>query len=124
VGLLSSRVVRTVLRADPTRGKSFQRAPLASAAATVDWRPTKALRLSAQLRHHSGYFSDDANTRARRIEASTIADLRAAYTAGSSTLFGYVRNAFDSYYLTYLFSETFGSAGDPREVGIGLEMRF
>jgi outer membrane receptor protein involved in Fe transport len=124
VGLLSSRVVRTVLRADPTRGKSFQRAPLASAAATVDWQPTKALRLSAQLRHHSGYFSDDANTRARRIEASTIADLRAAYTAGSSTLFGYVRNAFDSYYLTYLFSETFGSAGDPREVGIGLEMRF
>ena len=124
IGLLRSKVVRTVLPTDPSLGKDFQRSPRFSSAGAVDWQATKALRLSAQLRHHSGYFSDDANSPARRIEASTIADLRAAYTAGPATLFGYVRNTFDSFYLTYLFSESSGSAGDPREAGIGLEMRF
>jgi outer membrane receptor protein involved in Fe transport len=39
-------------------------------------------------------------------------------------LFGYVRNAFDAFYLTYLFTPTFGTPGDPREIGIGIEARF
>ncbi len=124
IGLLRSEVVRTVLPTDATLGRNFQRSPDLSAAGAIDWRPIDALRLSAQVRHHSGYFSDDANSPARRIEPSTVADLRAAYTAGPATLFGYVRNAFDSFYLTYLFSESFGTAGDPREVGVGVEMRF
>ena len=46
----------------------------------------------------------------------------ASYGVGSATLLGYVRNAFDIFYLAYLFTETFGAAGDPREIGI--EMSF
>ena len=49
---------------------------------------------------------------------------RAAYTLGPVTLFGYVRNAFDTFYMTYLFNPTFGTAGDPREFGLGIEARF
>jgi outer membrane receptor protein involved in Fe transport len=80
--------------------------------------------LSAQVRHHSCYFSEDANSPARAIGASTIVDARAAYMVGHVTLSAYLRNLFDDFYLTYLFTPTFGTAGDPREIGIGLEARF
>jgi outer membrane receptor protein involved in Fe transport len=124
IGFLETEVHRTILPSDPTLKKTFQRSPGVSAAGTVDWRPIDALRLSAQVRHQSGYFSDDVNTPARRIGASTIMDARAAYTAGRVTLFGYARNLFNDFYLTYLFSPTFGTPGDPRELGVGLEARF
>lgn len=123
-GLLRTKVSKTILPADPSLGKDFQRSPGLSAAGAIDWRPLEPLRLSAQIRHHGDYFSDDANTLARRIEKATIVDARAAYTMGSVTLFGYVRNAFDALYLTYLFTPTFGTAGDPREIGVGVEARF
>jgi outer membrane receptor protein involved in Fe transport len=124
VGILRTKVSRTVVRSDPSLGKDFQRSPHLSAVGGIDWRPLDAVRLSAQARHQSGYFSDDANNPTRHIGASTVADFRAAYTAGTITLSGYVRNAFDAFYLTYLFNPTFGTAGDPREFGIGVESRF
>ncbi len=124
VGLLATKIRRTLFASDPIRGKAFQRAPRFGAAAAIDWRPIDALRLSAQLRTGSEYFSDDANTPSRRIDGSTTVGARAAYTAGSMTLFGYVRNALDTFYLTHLFTPTFGTAGDPREFGLGVEARF
>lgn len=124
LGLLRTRVVETVLPADVTRGKDFQRSPRLSAAGGIDWTPVSPLRLSMQIRHHSGYFSDDANTPARRIPAATIVDLRGAFTAGKVTLLGYARNALNAFTLNYLFTPTFGTADDPRELGVGIEARF
>ena len=124
IGFLETEVHRTALARDPTLKKTFQRSPGVSAAGAVDWRPIDPLRLSATVRHQSGYFSDDANTQARRIGASTIVDARAAYTFGPVTVFGYARNLFDDFYLTYLFTPTFGTPGDPREFGVGVEARF
>jgi outer membrane receptor protein involved in Fe transport len=124
VGLLRTKIARTLALVDPIRGKAFQRAPKFSAAGSIDWRPIDKLRLSAQLRTSSDYFSDDANTPSRRIDGPTTASARAAYTAGSMTVFGYVKNAFNAFYLTYLFSPTFGTAGDPREFGLGVEAKF
>lgn len=124
LGLLETKVCRTLVLLDPLRGKEFQRSPSFSAAAAVDWRPIDALRLSAQLRTTSGYFSDDANTPTRHIEGYTTVSARAAYTAGPVTAFGYVKNALNAFYLTYLFTPTFGTAGDPREFGLGVEARF
>lgn len=124
LGALGTEVVETLLPGDPTRGKDFQRSPRLTFSAFADWKPTDPLRLSAQLRHNSPYFSNDANTPALRIESSTVVDLRGEVTAGKLTLFGYVRNAFDAFYMTYLFNSTFGTAGDPREAGVGVEARF
>ncbi len=123
-GLLQTKLRQTRVASDPLRGKAFQRSPNLSAAAAIDWRPIDDLRLSAQLRTSSDYFSDDANTPSRRIDGSTIVNARAAYTVGPMTVFGYVRNAFNTFYLTHLFNPTFGTAGDPREFGLGLETRF
>lgn len=124
LGLLDTKIRRTLVASDPLLGKDFQRSPKFSAAAAIDWRPVDALQLSAQLRTGSDYFSDDANTPDRRIEGYTTVNARAAYTVGSVTAFAYTRNLFDNFYLTHLFSATFGTAGDPREFGIGLETRF
>ncbi|MEA1072977.1 TonB-dependent receptor [Sphingomonas sp. LY160] len=124
LGILDTRIQRTLSPSDPILGKQFQRSPRVSAAAAFDWRPIAPLRLSAQMRAGSAYFSDDANTPSRRIDGSISVDARAAYTRGKGTLFGYVRNAFDNFYLTHLFTPTLGTAADPREFGVGIEAAF
>lgn len=124
VGLLGTKIRRTLSLKDALLGKEFQRSPTFSATAAIDWRPIDALQLSAQMRTGSDYFSDDANTPSRRIDGYTVVNARAAYTIGRVTAFGYVRNLFDNFYLTHLFSPTLGTAGDPREFGVGLEARF
>jgi outer membrane receptor protein involved in Fe transport len=124
IGLLRTRLDRTILPTDPSLGKEFQRAPRLSAVAAIDWRPSDRWRLTAQVRHHGGYFSDDANTPLRRIDPSTIVNVRAAWETRRTTLFGYARNTFNRFALTYLFTPTFGTAEDPREVGVGIDRSF
>jgi outer membrane receptor protein involved in Fe transport len=124
IGLLRTRITKTAPASDQLLGKEFQRSPEFTAAATVDWQPVEPLRVSAQLRHNSDYFSNDANNPALRIEEKTLVDGRVAYVAGPLTFFGYVRNLFDDFYLTLLTSPNLGSVGDPREFGFGLEGRF
>lgn len=129
-GLLKTKVLRTLPADIDFLGKEFQRSPHVSASAAVDWRPVAGLQLSVQARGSSGYFSDDANNPLLRIAGSATVNARAAYTQGGVTVFGYVRNLLDSYDLTYLFEPimttmpTIATAGDPREVGLGLEFRF
>lgn len=124
LGLLRTKVVETLLARDPTLGKKFQRSPNVSAAGSADWRPVEPLRLSATVRYHSAYFSDDANTPALAIPAATVVDAHGSWTLGRASVFGYARNLFDEFQLTYLFDPQFGSASDPREIGIGIEARF
>lgn len=123
LGLLRTKIVDAGAAA-AFDGKQFQRSPRFSASAAVDWRPLDRLRLSAQLRHNSGYFSDDLQTASRRIDGWTKLDARAEWQAGKFRLFGYARNILDKFYLTYVFSPTLATAGDPRELGVGLEASF
>lgn len=131
LGLLKTRIDETLDPADPIRGKEFQRSPHLTASAAIDWKPSDALQLSMQLRHHSGYYSDDRNIDAIGIEEATVVDARAAWDVGPVKLFGYARNLFDNFYLIDLslppanpLITQAATAGDPREVGIGIEARF
>ncbi|MEO7634758.1 MAG: TonB-dependent receptor [Sphingomicrobium sp.] len=124
LGLLRTRITRTLPENALFAGKDFQRSPGFSASAALDWQPARAVELSAQLRHNAGYFSDDANDRARRITGSTTIDARAGWTHRGLSLFAYGRNLTDEFHLTYLFTPSFGTAGDPRELGVGVELRF
>jgi outer membrane receptor protein involved in Fe transport len=81
------------------------------------------LRLSAQVRHHGSYFSDDTETVAVRVGSATLVDARAAWTSGKLTFFGYVRNLFDTFRLRSLFNPTLATPYEPREAGIGIETR-
>ncbi len=122
LGLLETKITRS---ADSNLlGKQFQRSPHFSGSASVIWTPIEPLMLSAQVRHNSSYFSDDLETAARRINGSTTVDAKMAWKWRDIKLFGYVRNLFDEFHLTYLFSNGLATAGDPREIGVGIEARF
>jgi outer membrane receptor protein involved in Fe transport len=122
IGLLSTRV----LRADPSEviGREFERSPHFSGVAAADWTPVDRLRLSAQLRHRTGYFSDDFNTPELRVGRATSMDVRAAYDIGRFTAFVYARNLFDRLNILYLYASVSAELEDPRMVGFGLEARF
>lgn len=124
IGLLRSRVRSARNDDGDVIGREFERSPHFTVSAAFDWNPVKPLRLSAQLRYHSRYFSDDFDTPELRIGRAAIVDVRGSYDWGKVTLFAYVRNAFDSFHLNYRFSPNEATADDPRTVGIGVEARF
>lgn len=124
IGLLRTRIVDQGNFTVPIEGNRFDRAPSFSGFAGVDWAPSDRLTVNASVRHSSGYFSDDLNKPEIRIGPSTRVDSRAAYDAGRVTLFAYARNLFDALILTQLTTPTYGTAAEPREIGIGAEARF
>lgn len=129
VGLLDTRIVETLARTDPSRGKAFQRAPGLSGSATIDWTPVPELTLSVQGRGWSSYFSDDANSDALRIGGGAVIDAGVAWRHGPLTVRAWARNLFDRDYFTYLFAPVgsqppLATIGDPRQIGLGVEARF
>jgi iron complex outermembrane recepter protein len=124
LGLLDTRIVEPTPALASLRGNEFQRSPAVTASAAIDWRPVAGWRLSAQGRHNSDYYSDDANTPGLAISGTTVLDARASYEKGQWQVFGYVRNVFDRFYLMSLNSNVRGTAGDPRQYGLGFELRY
>lgn len=124
LGLLETKVDRTLQPGDATLGKEFQRSPGMTASAAIDWEPLDQVEVNLQARYHSGYFSDDVNNPVLHIGATTVVDSRISYDFGPLTVFGYARNLFDEFYLTNLFNPNFASTGKPRELGVGVEARF
>jgi outer membrane receptor protein involved in Fe transport len=124
LGLLGTKFTRTDAESAGYRGRQFDRSPHFSGAAGVDWTPLPALQLSAQVRRHSSYFSDNANSPALRIGPATIADARGEYEIGRLSLFVEVHNAFDRFAMVVLTTSTSGEAEEPRRITVGLERRF
>lgn len=124
IGLLDTKITGTDDASQAFHGREFARAPGLTASGGIDWRPVDALRLSAQVRHHGGYFSDDRETEALHVRSATLFDARGAWTTGQITIFGYVRNLFDTFRLRALFNPVLATAHDPREFGLGIETRF
>jgi outer membrane receptor protein involved in Fe transport len=124
VGLLKTRIKSGVTSDGDLIGGQFERSPHFTGSAQVDWNATRRLRLSAQLRHHSSYFSNDFETPELRVGPATTVDARVAWSAGRFTLFGYARNVFDSFNTNYWYDPESIEADDPRTVGFGLEARF
>ena len=124
IGLLGTKMVRTEGESAVFAGNEFDRSPHFTGAAAVDWRATERLRLSAQVRHRSPYFSDPKNRRELRIGSGTNVDARVAYAFGKVLVFGQVRNLFDALNMLSLGSTTMGEAEDPRTFAFGIEGRF
>ena len=124
VGYLDTKITDAEAAYGQYENREFQRSPHFTASGNIEWKPVGKLTLSGQVRHNSGYFSEDLNFANRRVEGWTKVDARAAYDFGHVQIYGYVRNLFDNFYLTYLFNETLATAGEPREFGVGLDARF
>jgi iron complex outermembrane receptor protein len=125
-GLLRTKLTRTLSPTDPLLGKEFQLSPHLTVLLAAEWQPTDTLQLSLRARHHSGYFSDDLNDPARRVAGAEVVDAGANWTRGPVTLSAYLRNALDSFYLTYQSGpgSRLATAGDPREFGLSADLRF
>ncbi len=124
LGYLDTEITETLFPTDPILGQEFQRAPKISASLGLQIRPIERLTLDLSARHNSDYFSDDANTEAFEIEGKTVFDGKATYDFGPASLFAYARNATDKTYQVWQFRAGNSSLGDPREFGLGLEVRF
>ena len=123
-GLLGTKLVRGDTESAAFEGNEFDRAPHLSGSLAIDWKPTQRSRISAQIRHHSSYFTDPQNSPELRIGGGTNVDARAEYQIGGVSIFGQVRNLFDEFRMRDLFIPTAGEAEDPRTFAIGLETRF
>jgi iron complex outermembrane receptor protein len=129
VGLLNTRITRTVDPKDPFLGKEFAGAPHFTGSASADWQPLDKVHISAQVRHNSGYWGEDSEDPQFRTTPWTMVDARASWDARRVTVFAYAQNLFDTFHVI-------GWAGprddpdvevelaDPREIGVGLEARF
>ena len=124
IGLLDTKIVRTEGESALFDGNQFDRSPHFTGAAAADWRATDKLRLSAQLRHHSPYFSDPQNRPAFRIDSGTNVDVRFEYAVGRLSIFGQVRNVFDTLNMLSVSSPLSAEAEDPRTFALGIEGRF
>ena len=131
IGLLGSKVVKTNAESADWIGNEFDRSPHFSGAIAVDWKPSERLRLSAQLKHHSPYFTDPENTPQIRVSSGTSVDGRAEFRLRAVTLFAQVRNLFNALNMRDLgdFDDVtgepiFGEAEGPRTIGVGIETRF
>ena len=123
LGMLDSRIDRPPVDYPEFSGNQFGRSPHLSAAAAIDWDATPQFRLSAQVRRHSSYFTDDGNRAGTLVPPSTIANARAEYRLRRITLFAYATNLFDKF--AFVERDTgFAVLEDPREVAAGIETRF
>jgi outer membrane receptor protein involved in Fe transport len=125
LGLLRTKMVDAGAGYPELSGNEFSRSPHFTAAAAAEWRPFPSLLLSAQARHHSGFWADEINEPIVRVPASTIIDARAEYRfSGRVSVFAYARNLFDKFALVDRYDDISASAEDARMVGIGVDVTF
>jgi len=77
LGLLRTRILDP--GPDTTIGQEFERGPHMTGSASGNWQATKRLQLSAQMRYHGAFFSNDFETPDLRVGPAAIVDARAAY---------------------------------------------
>ena len=108
-------------KARSIRGSS---SPHFTGSAAVDWRPIPKLNLSAEVRRHSSYFSDNADKPLLEIAGAAIADVRAEFQLQRFSIFIQAHNLFDTFAMKSLFVPTSGEAEEPRRISAGVEARF
>jgi outer membrane receptor protein involved in Fe transport len=128
IGLLGTRITKTLSPDDHILSKRFGGAPSFTATAGLDWRPLRHLRLSSQIHHDSGY-GDDVESPFEQIEPATTVDARASWESRRFTAFVFARNLFDQFRVTYWGGphdsrDLEVGTNDPREIGAGFEARF
>lgn len=124
LGLLRSKVLETDAESADLKGKVFDRAPRFSTSAALDWTPHERVRLSAQLRHRSRYYTDPPNSPDTRVGSANNVDIRGEYRLGNLRIFAQVRNLFDAVNMLDLGDADYGEAEDQRTLAIGIEGRF
>ena len=128
LGLLRTEIEEFSDSTAVVAGNEFQRAPSFNASLGAVFRPIEGLSVTVNGRYSDSYYSDDANTSINEVDAFFVADARVSYSYRNVEAFAYATNLFDNFYELEKRQHGTGTAfsivGDPREVGVGLKVRF
>ena len=128
IGYLKTKLEKFSNQLTPgTEGNEFARAPEFTSLLGVTYEPIPLLRFGVTARYNNGYYSDDANTSTLRVPSYTVVDLRADYQVNNFTVFAFANNVLDKFYVTRITerrSQRIADLGDPREIGIGVQLEF
>lgn len=132
LGLLNTEVSEFTAATTDILGKDFARSPHQTLSFGVDWTPLETVTVGLNVRRSGSYFSDDTNSATTKVDGYTLADLRVSYSPREGVeLYGYANNLFDERVpVSKMLSRSAGGAvmnaamTEPREVGVGLRMKF
>lgn len=130
LGLLHTEIKKfTDYRGNAFEGKSFAKAPGYMFNLGADWDITDNVRLSSDIRYVARYFSNDQNAPELRTSPYAISNLRLAYSPDKNIeLFTFGNNVFDRRVPTSKSKNRGGDFNgkmlDPREIGVGVKVRF
>ena len=129
VGLLDTKILRFTAAREPIVGRSFARAPGVTASAAAKWRILPAVTLDGQARYGAGYDSRDGSnapggTPTLPVDERFVLDSQVSWQLRQFRLYVFARNLTDSRYWLELYTPGFGTPGEPRRIGAGIEARF
>ncbi|PHM25307.1 outer membrane receptor protein involved in Fe transport [Xenorhabdus ehlersii] len=130
LGLLHTEIKKFAdYRGNLFEGKKFAKAPGYMFNVGADWNIIEKVRLSGDLRYVDRYFSNDQNDPELRVSSYLVSNLRLSYNPTNYLeLFAYGNNIFDRRAPTQKYNDrkagTSGYMLEPREVGIGMKVRF
>jgi iron complex outermembrane recepter protein len=131
VGLLETELSKfTNASGVAFEGNEFGKAPSYTIGLGFDWDVIENVTLSAEVRHTDGYYSTDENYPAYWVDSYTVANARVTYKPSETwQLYAYVDNIFDQHSPTWKYDDrTAGgivaSMLEPREIGLGMKVKF
>ncbi|WP_460273327.1 TonB-dependent receptor [Celeribacter sp. ULVN23_4] len=105
LGLLHTEITSFDAATADLDGSEFARAPNYTLNLGAEWDVTDKLTLSGDVRYVDGYYSDDENTEAYKVDGYAVANIGASYLLSDNVrLFGSVTNLFDEEAATWLHS--------------------
>ncbi|RNF35308.1 TonB-dependent receptor [Paracoccus methylarcula] len=111
-------------------GNKFGRTPDHTISLGMEWQVTDKTTVAADVSHIGGYYSTDWNRASYEVDSYTIANARVDHALNDKVnLYAYVENIFDERAPTYKYDDRqiggiIASMTKPREVGLGLDLRF
>lgn len=123
LGLLKTEIEKFSASVQDLDGNEFARAPNVTASFGATYRFASGFSVGFDGRYVGAYYSEDDNNPAEKVGSRILFDARAEYAVENLRFFAFVNNIFDQDDPVLLFD---GNAQlvDPREFGVGLEIRF
>ncbi len=122
VGLLRTRIRKFSASVIDLEGNEFARAPRLTATVGMIQRLPGGFSIGVDGQYIGSYYSDDDNRSAEKVDAYTLWNAQVSWQRRNVRLFAYVTNIFDKDSEVLLFDAN-AQLVDPRELGVGLEVR-
>jgi iron complex outermembrane recepter protein len=127
IGVLDTKIIRFGGDAsnDLNNGNDLPFSPSVTGRLAAAWKPVEKLSLDVDARYSAARFSTYVNALAERLDSHVLLDMRASYDFGAVSVYAYVENLFNRFYVTSKDVAFDGaSVGRPRTFGVALRGKF